>query len=318
MPLLDMPLEKLRTYKGTNPKPADFDRFWSQSLDTLDKTFPNVELVPATFEQDIASCFHLYFDGVGGARIHAKLLVPKGRASGRGILHFHGYTGRSDDWSSYLGFAATGAVVAAMDCRGQAGRSEDCVHTVGMTQPGHVLRGLDDGPENLYYRQVYLDTVQLSRVVASMPEVDANRLGTYGGSQGGALSLACSALNPSIQRCVATMPFLSDFQRVWEMDQGIGGFRELVTYFRNFDPLHEREAEVFRTLGYIDVQHLASRIRAEVRMATGLMDRNTPPSACFAAYNKIKSKKDIKVYPDFAHEGLPGFNDATFKFLTAN
>jgi len=314
--MLDMPLDKLRAYRGTNPKPTDFDRFWDRALDQLDAVYPNPELVPAKFKQDIADCFHLYFDGIGSVRVHAKLLVPKLAASGRAILHFHGYTGRSDDWSSYLGMAATGAVVAAMDCRGQAGQSEDRVHSVGMTQPGHVLRGLDDGPENLYYRQVYLDTVQLSRVIASMPDVDPKRMGSYGGSQGGALSIACCALNPSMQRCAATMPFLSDFQRVWEMDQGIGGFRELVTYFRNFDPLHEREAEVFMKLGYIDVQHLAPRIRAEVRMATGLMDRNTPPSACFAAYNKIKSKKNIKVYPDFAHEGLPGFNDEQFLFLT--
>lgn len=33
MPLVDMPLEKLRVYQGTNPRPDDFDAFWDRGLD---------------------------------------------------------------------------------------------------------------------------------------------------------------------------------------------------------------------------------------------------------------------------------------------
>ena len=33
MPLLfDMPFEKLHSYQGTNPKPADFDAYWDRGL----------------------------------------------------------------------------------------------------------------------------------------------------------------------------------------------------------------------------------------------------------------------------------------------
>ncbi len=35
----------------------------------------------------------------------------------------------------------------------------------------------------------------------------------------------------------------------------------------------------------------------------------------FAAYNRITSKKDIVIYPDFAHEMLPGQADRTFNFM---
>ena len=38
MPLLfDMPLEKLQTYKGCNPKPDDFDAFWEKSIEELNQ-----------------------------------------------------------------------------------------------------------------------------------------------------------------------------------------------------------------------------------------------------------------------------------------
>jgi cephalosporin-C deacetylase len=68
-------------------------------------------------------------------------------------------------------------------------------------------------------------------------------------------------------------------------------------------------------MGYIDVQHLAPRVRGEVLMATGLMDETCPPSTQFATYNKITSPKRMALYPDYGHEWLPGWSDMTFDFL---
>ena len=49
MPILDMPLSELRTYEGTNPKPADFDEFWDRSLAEMRAIDPKAELVPSEF-----------------------------------------------------------------------------------------------------------------------------------------------------------------------------------------------------------------------------------------------------------------------------
>jgi cephalosporin-C deacetylase len=102
---------------------------------------------------------------------------------------------------------------------------------------------------------------------------------------------------------------------MWEMDQAREAYEELRLFFRAFDPRHEREREIFTKLGYIDVQHLAPRIRAEVLMFTGLMDTICLPSAQFAAYNKIAAPKEVVIYPDFAHEPLPGQLDRIFNFM---
>jgi len=153
-------------------------------------------------------------------------------------------------------------------------------------------------------------------VVASFDEVDENRLGCEGGSQGGALSIACAALYPNIKRCVSVYPFLSDYKRVWEMDLAKQAYDELGGFFRRFDPLHAREDEIFTRLGYIDIQNLAPRIEAEVLMCLTLMDNICPPSTQFAVYNKIRSVKQAAVYPDFGHENTPGFQDRAFNFLT--
>jgi cephalosporin-C deacetylase len=50
-------------------------------------------------------------------------------------------------------------------------------------------------------------------------------------------------------------------------------------------------------------------------MGTGLMDTICPPSTQFAAFNKMTCKKEMKIFPDFGHEYLPGFHDLTFQFM---
>jgi len=100
------------------------------------------------------------------------------------------------------------------------------------------------------------------------------------------------------------------------MDLDKGAYEGLRYYFRMFDPRHEREDEIFYKLGYIDVQHLAPRIKAKVLMGTGLMDTTCPPSTQFAAYNKIKSEKQVLIYPDYAHEALRGHADVIFNFMS--
>ena len=77
--------------------------------------------------------------------------------------------------------------------------------------------------------------------------------------------MACVSLEPRIKRAAAAFPFLCDYRRVWDLDLCKGPYEELGTYFRQFDPLHEREEDVFVRLGYVDVQHLTQRIRGEER-----------------------------------------------------
>jgi len=312
-----MPLSKLKTYKGINPKPKDFDRYWEKALREMRSVDPKVTLVPhKTLDAPFSECFDMYWTGVGGARIHAKLLRPKNAQKPHPALcMFHGYSGSAGDWSHKLGYVAAGFTVAAMDCRGQGGSSEDAGLVKGTTLRGHIIRGLDDHPDQLLFRQVFLDTAQLARLVMAMPEVDPKRVGACGGSQGGGLTLACAALEPGLNRAAPVFPFLSDYQRVWEMDMAKNAYDELKYYFRNFDPTHAREKEIFTTLGYIDNQHLAPRIKAKVLLGLGLMDDICPPSSQFAAYNKIRSTKEMVIYPDFGHEGLPGFDDRVFNFM---
>lgn len=316
MPLVDMSLEKLKAYQGISPRPTDFDEFWDRSLAEMNAIDPAPSFSKVETASRIADCYELTFTSTKNARIYAKFLRPK-KLEGKvpAVLHFHGLSGSSDSWRSLYSYVSQGYCVASLDCRGQGGYSQDVGGALGTTYTTPFVRGLDGDPENLYCRDLFLDTAMLARVVMGLDEVDENRVGVTGGSQGGALSVVCAALVPEIKLCAPIYPYLSDYRRVWNMDLDKGAYEGLRYYFRHFDPRHEREDEIFEKLGYIDIQYLAPRIRAKVLFGTGLMDTTCPPSTQFAIYNKITSEKDMKIYPDYGHENLKGHDDIVFDFL---
>jgi cephalosporin-C deacetylase len=313
---IDMPLAQLKTYMGKSPKPNDFDEYWNRAMAELDQQPLEYELFPADMKTNYATCYHLYFTGVGGARVHCKFVKPaNSEKPGPGLSFFHGYSVDSGEWIGLLPYAAGGFTVMALDCRGQGGLSEDNLIVKGPTLKGHIIRGISDpNPDHLYYRNVYLDTVQATRILMSMDSVDSERIGVFGMSQGGALAAVCAALEPKVKEAVVVYPFLSDFKRVWgEMDITNSAYEEIAYFFRALDPTHEREEEIFNKLGYLDIQNFAERINANTLMVVGLKDNICPPSTQFAAYNKIKASKDLLIYPEYGHEYLPYLGDKVFK-----
>ena len=152
MPLVDKPLPELLQYQGRNPRPADFDAYWAEALRELDATDPKPELVPSkSITPRHSEAFDLWFTGVGGARVYAKYVRPK-QSSGKNpaVLQFHGYTGNSGDFTSRLAWSGEGFCVAALDCRGQGGRSQDSIQVLGTTYRGHITHGYVD--INAHYR----------------------------------------------------------------------------------------------------------------------------------------------------------------------
>ncbi len=315
MPLVDMSLEQLQEYQGRNPRPDDFDEYWSRALAEMRAVKAEVELVRSEFQAPNAECFDLYFTGVRGARIHAKYVRPKNAPVPHpAILQFHGYTGSAGEWCDKLSYASVGYSVIAMDVRGQGGKSEDTGGVKGTTLNGHLIRGLDDHPDNLLFRHIFLDTAQLAGIAMGFPEVDPDRIGAMGASQGGGLTLACGALEPRIKRLAPTFPYLCDYLQGYDLDLDPGN-QELKRFFRFHDPQHRRKQEIFTKLGYIDIQYLAQRIRGEVMLGISMMDIGCPPSTQFSVYNKITAPKSLEIYPDFGHEYLPGFGDQTMQFF---
>jgi len=318
MALFDMPKEKLFEYMGSSPCPDDFDKFWADALAELDTFDPNPEFVPAKdFSCKSADCYDLFFTGTKGARIHAKFVKPK-NIEGKipAVMAYHGGSSQSGSWNRNLKFIAEGMAIARLDCRGQGeGISEDIGSYKGNNTYYYYTRGLEDeNPHNMYYRDVFLDTVLMTRIIMDLPYIDKEKISVIGGSQAGALSIVCAALVPEVKLAIIQYPYLSDYKRGWSLEHP-DSYPALRDFFKDRDPMHLNEDVYFNRLGYIDVQNFAHMIDAEVLMATALMDATCPPSTQFAFYNKLNCKKDVIFFPEYGHIYLRGWEDIAFKKL---
>lgn len=316
--IIDFLTASYKDYTGMGIKPTDFDEFWDKAKSEVDDLPLTYELEKVDIPSQVAEFYYLKFKGVGGATLVCQLIKPlKKQPKHPGMLMFHGYHGSSGDFVDKLSWVAEGYIVMAMDCRGQGGLSEDVTVANGTTLKGHIIRGVEDGPENLYFRSVFLDTYQCAKILASFADVDEQQLVTSGGSQGGALALVCAALYPEIKKTLAIYPFLSDYRKLFQLDIGVTAtaYEELHYWFRQRDPLHKREAEFFDTLEYIDIQHLVERIKASVIWPIGLADAITPPATQFAVYNRLECPKEMIIFPEYGHDHLPGLNDQVRAFF---
>lgn len=315
-------LRELEAYRGTNPIPEDFDSFWAERMAEADAVELDYELEPADEVPSYPTCRYLdlWFRGMRGARLYAKVLLPTPALTGTDsvpvVLRFHGYPGRTRSWLENCSFAGMGFCDITMDNPGQGGRSEDVGGFRGTTVAGHLVTGLDDEPKNLYYVRLHQDIRILCRIVRELPGLDLSRVCVYGDSQGGGVGLATCALNPDLVTCAGILyPFLSDFRKVWELGADQIAYEGIRYYSRWFDADGQRADEAFRRLGYIDTLSFAHLVRCPVLFGTGLSDVVCPPATQFAVYNALTCPKRHLLYPDFGHEEIQAFDDELIGFF---
>lgn len=314
----DLPLEELRDYRPALTREKDFSEFWQSSLSALSSEPLEVNLMPLEYPVDGVQLFELTYRGYDGARIHAWYAVPNTRGSHPGLVVYHGYN------SSYEGgihdivnWALHGYATLGMHVRGQYG-SEDTSADPHGHHAGWMTKGILS-KDTYYYRGVYLDAVRAVDVLAGFEEVNRNRIGVTGHSQGGGLSIVTAALSQQVRVVVADYPYLSHFRRAIDMAP-TGPYLEFNEYFRrNASP--EIEEQAMKTLSYFDIMNLAPRVSCPTLVSIGLVDQITPPSTVFAAYNHLGEEvedepfKELKVYRYFGHEPISKFHMERLRFL---
>ncbi|HLT60353.1 MAG TPA: acetylxylan esterase [Microlunatus sp.] len=303
MPLFDLPLDQLRSYRPERDEPADFDAFWSATL--AENAHPlDVITRPEPSPFTGLAISDLEFAGYGGDRIHGWWLRPE-RPRGRSacVIHFPGYNAGRGYPHQWLDYAAVGASVIVMDVRGQGGGSEfpgatDDPGSGGNAEvPGFLTRGLEER-ERYYLRRVYVDAYRVVDVARELVGPDTEIV-IAAGSQGGGIGLAVTGLRSDLALALLDVPSFALFRRTTEIT-GVGSRAEIARYLASH---RDRIDQVFATLSYFDGVNLAARATAEARFSVGLMDNVCPPSTVFAAYHHYAGPKDIAVWPYNGHEG---------------
>lgn len=319
MNMFDMPLDELREYRPDIEKKPDFDRFWDDSVAASAKQPLNTEMERMLYPVDAVECFKVRFDGFRNSRIAARYIRPAGADGAAGkpkipaVVVFHGYNWNSHCVANALKYTVMGRSVLMVEVRGQDIESPDLQRYQNGAASGWMTLGILD-PAGYYYRNVFIDCVRAVELARSFPETDAGRIAVEGGSQGGALAIAAGALNPHVAQVLSDVPYLCHFRRAVRLSTE-GPYNEISHYFKVHDQLHTTEDRVYETLSYFDCCNMAERIKGKVLMSVGLEDAICPPSTIFAAFNRIRSQKEIRVYPEFGHGGFWMHDEEKIAFL---
>ena len=315
MNLFDLPLKELRTYQPELTREKDFAAWEKTRQESVQQPL-NARLVPVDYIVEQVKVYELFFDGFQNSRIHGRYILPREAGKDRQvpvIIRFHGYNWNNVVISDILKFPLMGYGVLLLDVRGQSVKSPDHNHYENGGAAGWMTKGILN-PYNYYYRYVYMDCVRGIDFLMSREEVDKERIAVEGGSQGGGLALAAGALSDKVKVVLADIPYLCHFRRAVELYES-SPYSEIYHYFKIHDSLHRTEDQVYRTLSYFDGMNLAPWIKADVLMSVGLEDTVCPPSTVFAAYNHLKTNKEIRVYPEYGHGGFNQHNEEKLFFL---
>ena len=140
-------------------------------------------------------------------------------------------------------------------------------------------------------------------VAASLPEVDPERIVTYGGSQGGALSIVAATLSGKVKKCYAVVPSYNCLhKRVVSPDRTKSGIFESTHWFLKNYPEHTDT--VMDTLTYFDVNNMASMLTVPVSFCLGLTDPICLPEYVYSVYSHVPGEKEMHMYP-FTPHALP-------------
>jgi cephalosporin-C deacetylase len=295
-------LPELESYKPALTKASDFSDFWQKSL----TMFPKSEPVLTPIESPIRTLdiFDVTIAGFNGDPIKGWFLTPKGLNEKRPLITiFEGYGGGRGEATEWLFWPSAGYPTLVMDTRGQGGghrrgETPDGAYPRPNQSPGFMTAGIED-PNEYYYRRVFIDAVSFTVAGKYLPNVDATKIITTGGSQGGGISLAAASLNPEVYAVMADVPFLCHFERAIEMTDDYP-YQEIANYFRI-----QRGAikNSLKTLSYFDCMNLVTMAKAKALISVGLHDPICPADTIFAMRNHYQGEVDTTIWQFNRHEG---------------
>jgi cephalosporin-C deacetylase len=273
------------------PKPKDFKQFWVKTLAELQEIPPSYTLTPsATLSNDTMDVYSVEMRSLDNVRVQGWYVVPKGKRNLPALIYFQGYTTNSYPSEAYFKFSEYAQFF--LNIRGHGDSRKDVNPGFG----SYLTNGLKD--RNTYiFRGAYMDCIRAVDFVCSRPEVNAQRIGIWGGSMGGALALITASLDRRVKLCVFDLPFLSDFRNYFTITNWPAAEIRQFASQKNI-PM----TEIYKTLDYFDIKNFAPWVQCPVMMGVGLLDRTCPPAINFAAFNNLKvQEKYFYLFPYTGH-----------------
>lgn len=299
--------EKISCSQQTVP---GFKKYWEEALNELNAVAPEFKIKrDETLSSGNRDGYIAEMKSIGGITIRGYYFVPRTKGKHAAILHVPGYGYGFGDGKPFVD--SNDDIIELAICVRGHGISAD-VFNPGFDVPGIWGYKLCSEKENAY-RSIYMDCVRAVDFLLGRAEVDTSKISVMGGSQGGGLTLATAGLcHDKIKACAYFDPFMTDTRDQLKIRTLCNS--EIKSYLKYYNDECSFE-DALKIQDLIDTKGFADWITCPVLFTTALFDDDCPPHMGFAAYNRIKSPKQFKIYPDDSHLGESGNYNEMKKFL---
>ena len=279
--------------------------FWETTLQRL-ATEPLEAVVQDTREPLPYKKYRVEYRSLGGIRVRAWLAVPiaGGRTPKRlpAIVTAPGYGGTQQ--GIMLAECQRGYAILQVYPRSQ-GVSEELWKIDGPEKLTWKL----DRPDGAYYQAAYADVIRGIDYLLTRADVDRDRIGIAGTSQGGGIALAVASIDLRVKAVVAHVPFLSDMRQAARIEGSL--IKKLL------DSAHMNDEAHLKTLDHFDPLQLVRNLKAPALISSGGKDAICPPETIRSVFDRISGVKALFHDPDLAHTSSDRFYGMTWNWLNA-
>jgi len=280
--------------KPTTTLPDDFTSFWEKAKAEAAKVplEPFITHIPELCTPEL-NVYHVRFqNNTPGSYIYGMLCVPKKAGKYPAVLQLPGAGLHS--FTGYKSLASRGVVTLEIGIHGiPVNLPQEVYHNLASgALSGYSRMNMND-KETFYFKRVFTGCIKAIDFLYSLDEFDGENLAVMGGSQGGALSIITTALDPRVKCFTARHPGMCD---ITGYNHGRAGGSPYLK-----DPNEINLKEKLETSCYYDVVNFARFIRVPGCLTWGYNDTACPPTTMYSAYNTIPAEKELKLYTETAH-----------------
>lgn len=299
-------LEEVQSYPLSPPE--NLRSFWSEAVEeALQEPFDYHRSLSNEFELPGFHVETMTMRGMHGSEIHGWIAFPPGAKRLPSFLWVPPY-GRESLLPNAYG-TREGFTSLSFNFHGHGAFHQEKY----VPERGYFSQGIDD-PETWVFRGMAQNALLAARVLQSLPEVDENRIGAMGLSQGGGIAIWLGALSPIIKAVAADLPFLGALHHTITRQAYRYPLKEITDYASNI-PLGMERA--LHTINYFDTMNMASMCHVPTLVSVGLKDPAVRPDQVKSIYEALPGKKELRVY-DWGHDWHPDMVECNRTFLLEN
>jgi len=275
--------------------PEDFTEFWHETVAQAMAAPLDGERGATNYaERDTHVVETISYRGIEGNRLNGWLATPPGQRRTRAFLWTPPY-GRESLLPNEYG-TREGYTSLSFNFFGHEAFHQEKYRI----ERGYFAEGAGD-PETWVFRTMLQNAVLATRVLQAQIEVDEDRIGAMGMSQGAGFSIWLGAWCPIIKAVAADMPFLGAVKYTLLQHVYRYPLKELGDFIEQTPLGQER---VFNTVSYYDTMNQATACHVPTHVSLGLKDPACKPDTVRSVYEALPGPKHLVTY-DWGHDWHP-------------